>query len=93
MNSFDITNVLTTMIGDLSAFGWRFGSIAMVLVTAVVGPSISGVDSVVLLDLLSHVTTDLVVAHFDHGIRPDSDIDARFVRALYSASWSAMRNA
>lgn len=42
-----------------------------------------GVDSVVLLDILANDTSyDLAVAHFDHGIRPDSADDARFVRAL-----------
>ncbi len=43
-----------------------------------------GVDSVVLLDMLAkeHGPDQLVVAHFDHGIRPESDADARFVRAL-----------
>ncbi len=42
-----------------------------------------GVDSVVLLHKL--VTEDkekLIVAHFDHGIRPDSVADARFVEGL-----------
>lgn len=42
-----------------------------------------GVDSVVLLDMLAKSGHyDLVVAHFDHGIRPDSDADARFVEGL-----------
>lgn len=42
-----------------------------------------GVDSVALLDLLSKQTElHLVVAHFDHGIRPDSLEDAKFVEAL-----------
>ena len=45
-----------------------------------------GVDSVVLLDLLySFHNTELnefVVAHFDHGIRPDSAKDANFVKEL-----------
>lgn len=46
-----------------------------------------GIDSVVLLDmLLGEKTTGVsrcyVVAHVDHGIRPDSAEDARFVRAL-----------
>lgn len=42
-----------------------------------------GVDSVVLLDILSRLPgLDLVVAHFDHGIRPDSGIDAIFVAGL-----------
>jgi tRNA(Ile)-lysidine synthase len=42
-----------------------------------------GVDSVVLLDMLVRVGEhDLTVAHFDHGIRPDSAADARFVEAL-----------
>jgi tRNA(Ile)-lysidine synthase len=43
-----------------------------------------GVDSVVLLDVLVQMDEhDLVVAHFDHGIRGDeSAADARFVEAL-----------
>lgn len=42
-----------------------------------------GVDSVVLLHmLLQDLKNELVVAHFDHGIRPESDADARFVEAL-----------
>lgn len=42
-----------------------------------------GVDSVVLLDMLVAKGTDeLVVAHFDHGVRQDSADDAVFVRQL-----------
>jgi tRNA(Ile)-lysidine synthase len=42
-----------------------------------------GVDSVVLLDsLVAEGTHELVVAHFDHGIREDSAADARFVAEL-----------
>ncbi len=41
-----------------------------------------GVDSVVLLDMLSKSTHRLIVAHVDHGIRSDSEADARFVEAL-----------
>jgi tRNA(Ile)-lysidine synthetase-like protein len=42
-----------------------------------------GVDSVVLLDLISRLTDlKLVVAHYDHGIRPDSDQDQLFVASL-----------
>lgn len=42
-----------------------------------------GVDSVVLLDLLTKLPdVQLVVAHFDHGIRSDSDKDRLFVRQL-----------
>jgi tRNA(Ile)-lysidine synthase len=42
-----------------------------------------GIDSVVLLDMLvSDGEHELVVAHFDHGIRPDSASDARFVKEL-----------
>ncbi|MEP6710306.1 MAG: tRNA lysidine(34) synthetase TilS [Candidatus Saccharibacteria bacterium] len=49
------------------------------LVIAVSG----GIDSVVLLDtLLKRGHHKLIVAHFDHGIRPESDADARFVRGL-----------
>ena len=45
-----------------------------------------GVDSVVLLDILAtkspKANCKLIVAHVDHGIRPDSAADARFVEAL-----------
>lgn len=42
-----------------------------------------GVDSVVLLDLLSkQKDLELVVAHFDHGIRHNSHEDAEFVETL-----------
>ncbi|HUD05703.1 MAG TPA: tRNA lysidine(34) synthetase TilS [Candidatus Saccharimonadales bacterium] len=42
-----------------------------------------GVDSVVLLDLLSRQPDlELVVAHFDHGIRTDSEADRQFVASL-----------
>lgn len=42
-----------------------------------------GIDSVVLLDMLaSEKTHELIVAHFDHGIREDSAADARFVQEL-----------
>src|SRR5690349_1463810 len=42
-----------------------------------------GVDSVVLLDMLvKRHQHELIVAHFDHGIRSDSADDARFVKGL-----------
>lgn len=42
-----------------------------------------GVDSVVLLDMLSQQPSlELVVAHFDHGIRSDSAEDVRLVATL-----------
>lgn len=43
-----------------------------------------GVDSVVLLHKFRQKveSSQLVVAHFDHGIRPKSDADARFVEGL-----------
>lgn len=43
-----------------------------------------GVDSVVLLDTMvkDFAPEDLVIAHFDHGIRDDSHEDALFVEAL-----------
>ena len=50
----------------------------MVYLVAVSG----GVDSVVLLDMLSKTDHQLIVAHVDHGIREDSAADARFVEAL-----------
>lgn len=41
-----------------------------------------GIDSMVLLDMMSKVAdAELIVAHFDHGIRPESADDARFVEA------------
>jgi len=42
-----------------------------------------GVDSVVLLDILARQEMhDLIVAHFDHGIRTDSDEDYQHVKYL-----------
>lgn len=42
-----------------------------------------GVDSIALLDkLVTSGMYQLIVAHFDHGIRPDSAGDADFVRGL-----------
>jgi tRNA(Ile)-lysidine synthase len=42
-----------------------------------------GVDSVALLDMMSRLPDhQLVIAHFDHGIREDSAQDAAFVRSL-----------
>lgn len=48
------------------------------LVVAVSG----GIDSVVLLDLLSSHEQPLIVAHVNHGIRTDSNEDEAFVRLL-----------
>ena len=56
----------------------------MKLILAVSG----GVDSVVMLHSLVNKNSacnmglELIVAHFDHGIRDDSKADARFVEAL-----------
>ncbi|MGV9001479.1 MAG: tRNA lysidine(34) synthetase TilS [Candidatus Saccharimonadaceae bacterium] len=42
-----------------------------------------GVDSMALLDMMVRSGEhDLVVAHFDHGIRPDSHVDAQLVREV-----------
>lgn len=42
-----------------------------------------GIDSVVLLDMLAgRPELELIVAHFDHGIRENSADDERFVRGL-----------
>lgn len=41
-----------------------------------------GVDSVVLLEMLAKKHENILVAHFDHGIREDSKEDAIFVRQL-----------
>ena len=44
-----------------------------------------GVDSMVLLDLFARAADEhgykLIVAHYDHAMRPDSHLDADFVRA------------
>jgi len=42
-----------------------------------------GVDSMAMLDVACHrfAPEEIVVAHFDHGIRKDSAVDAEFVRA------------
>ena len=54
-----------------------------------------GVDSMVLLDMLSHQPDlELIVAHFDHGIRDDSAKDANFVADLtkkYGLSFETKR--
>lgn len=54
-----------------------------------------GIDSVVLLDMLfQHKNLQLIVAHFDHGIRDDSAKDAQFVRELaesYGLAFEAER--
>lgn len=42
-----------------------------------------GVDSMVLLDLLSHQPgLKLIIAHFDHGIRDESSLDRRLVQTI-----------
>ncbi|HWT40100.1 MAG TPA: tRNA lysidine(34) synthetase TilS [Dongiaceae bacterium] len=42
-----------------------------------------GVDSVALLDMMSQTPgNELIVAHFDHGIRAESSDDAAFVKTL-----------
>lgn len=54
-----------------------------------------GVDSVVLLDVLyRHGLRNIIVAHVDHGIRPDSADDARFVEKLadrYGIAFESVR--
>ena len=51
----------------------------MKLVVAVSG----GVDSIVMLDILAtRGEDDLIVAHVDHGIRADSQLDDSFVRSV-----------
>jgi tRNA(Ile)-lysidine synthetase-like protein len=60
-----------------------------------------GVDSVVLLDLATKWSnSELIVAHFDHGIRKDSASDAEFVKNLakkynvpFEMGWEALGNA
>lgn len=46
-----------------------------------------GVDSVALLDILSpHPELDLIIAHFDHGIREDSAEDRKLVQKMALAN-------
>lgn len=46
-----------------------------------------GVDSMVLLDLLRQMSgVKVVVAHYDHGMRPDSDLDRQLVQEM-AARW------
>lgn len=45
-----------------------------------------GPDSLCLLDVLRRLGHRLVVAHLDHGLRPDSEEDAAFVAEL-AAAW------
>jgi tRNA(Ile)-lysidine synthase len=65
-------------IDDWSAFGWE----GRVVVAAVSG----GADSVALLRMLAGLDEprprQIVVAHFDHRLRPSSADDARFVADL-----------
>lgn len=49
-----------------------------VIIAAISG----GVDSAVLLHMLSKSSDTIIVAHVEHGIRDDSSEDARFVRQL-----------
>jgi tRNA(Ile)-lysidine synthase len=44
-----------------------------------------GPDSLCLLDLLARLEIPLVVAHFDHGLRPDSERDAEVVGRMAAA--------
>jgi tRNA(Ile)-lysidine synthetase-like protein len=45
-----------------------------------------GVDSIVLLDILTKLPgVELVIAHYDHGIRPDSSIERQLVSDLAQA--------
>ncbi|MDX2007831.1 MAG: tRNA lysidine(34) synthetase TilS, partial [Meiothermus sp.] len=50
------------------------------------GPLVAGVsggsDSVALLLLLTSTPKRVIVAHVDHGLRPESEADAQWVRAL-----------
>ena len=49
--------------------------------TLVVGVS-GGADSLCLLDVLSKWGLDLIVAHLDHGLRPESASDASYVQEI-----------
>ena len=64
---------------QLMALAPRLGSRRVLLAVS------GGLDSVALLDLLRETDLDLMVAHLDHGIRPESAADAMFVQDLCSS--------
>jgi len=61
----------------ISRYGMiRFGDRVVVAVSG-------GADSVCLLDMLHELGVEILVAHFDHGLRPDDDeAETRFVKSL-----------
>lgn len=53
-----------------------------------------GPDSLCLLDCFAHSSYPVIVAHFDHGLRPESTQDAEFVRKIaqsYDAPFITIR--
>ncbi len=68
----------TTLVERVSSEATRLAPDARKLVVAVSG----GADSVAALRLLHAAGRDLIAAHFDHRLRPESGADAEFVRAL-----------
>ena len=79
VGSFNVDGVLERLVADWPVERWRD-------VTVVVAVS-GGPDSVALLRMLDQLKREpsdgrLVVAHFDHGWRDDSNQDSQFVSAL-----------
>lgn len=75
----DVSDVVPRFQASMTALGGMPGDGP--LLVAVSG----GLDSCVLLHLLRFATTprpEVVVAHFDHGMRPQSEADADWVRGL-----------
>ena len=70
---------------DVPAFRERLSRLAPKdpLVLAVSG----GGDSVALAHLVKEAGRQAVVAHLDHGLRPESPLDQAFVRALAEGLW------
>jgi len=75
-----VVEVLARVKATISTYGMLVrGQLVLVAVSG-------GPDSVALLDILYTLKEDfgveLAVAHFDHGLRPESAADAEFVREL-----------
>lgn len=61
-----------------------FGSYGILLIMKIILAVSGGVDSMVMLDLVAkkYSSDDIIIAHFNHGVRSDSDTDADFVARM-----------
>ncbi len=74
-------------MGYYTTFDWYYKEMKITVEPGVYVVAVSGgVDSMVLLDLLRRLPgVKLVVAHYDHGIRPDAAADRRLVQQAAQA--------